>query len=89
MGSIENWLIEGVQEDDADIRGYTIQDLKRNLATKGCCGDVVKDLAHILQGEQPAMGRSTSPIHDGVGSGLDGSIPPLSWLKWQLRLPIV
>ena len=30
MGSIENWLIEGVQEDDADIRGYTIQDLSRN-----------------------------------------------------------
>ena len=30
MGSIKNWLIEGVQEDDADIRGYTIQDLKRN-----------------------------------------------------------
>ena len=40
MGSIENWLIEGVQEDDADIRGYTIQDLKRNLATKGCYGDI-------------------------------------------------
>ena len=28
MGSIENWLIEGVQEDDADIRGDTIQDLR-------------------------------------------------------------
>ena len=33
----------------------------------------------ILEGEQPAMGRSTSPIHDGVGAGLDG-IPPLSWI---------
>ena len=29
MGIIENWLIEGVQEDDADIRGFTIQDLNR------------------------------------------------------------
>ena len=36
MGSIESWLIEGVQEDDADIRSNTIQDLKRNLAAKGC-----------------------------------------------------
>ena len=26
------------------------------------------------------MGRSTSPIDDGVGPGLDGSIPPLSWI---------
>ena len=38
------------------------------------------------------MGRSTSPIHDGVGLGLDGSIPPLSWISvlvvW-LRLPII
>ena len=51
MGSIENWLIEGVQEDDTDIRGYTIQDLKRILATKGCCGDVVEDTTHILEGE--------------------------------------
>ena len=32
MGSIENWLIEGVQDDDADIRSDAIQDLKRNLA---------------------------------------------------------
>ena len=24
------------------------------------------------------MGRSTSPIHDGVGPGLDGSVPPFS-----------
>ena len=92
MGSIENRLIEGVQEDDADIRGDNIQDLKRNLATKGCCGDVVKDITHILEGEQPAMGRSTSPIHDGVGPGLDGCIPPLSWILvlvvW-LRLPII
>ena len=44
MGSIENWLVEGVQDDDADIRSDTIQDLKRNLATKRCCGDVVKDI---------------------------------------------
>ena len=92
MGSIENWLIEAVQEDDTDIRGDTLQDLKRDFAAKGCCGDVVKDITHILEGEQPAMGRSTSPIHDGVGPGLDGSIPPLSWILvlvvW-LRLPII
>ena len=92
MGSIENWLIEGVQKDDADIRVDTIQDLKRNLATKECCEDVVKDITHILEGKQPEMGRSTSPIHDGVGPGLDGSIPPLSWILvlvvW-LRLPII
>ena len=51
IGNIENWLIECVQEEDADIRGYTRQDVKRNLATKGCCGDVVKDVAHILEDE--------------------------------------
>ena len=92
MGSIENWLIEGVQQDDADIRSDTIQDLKRNLATKGCCGDVVKDITHILEGEQPAMSRGTSPIHDGIATDLDGSILPLSWilvLVVGLRLPII
>ena len=81
MGSIENWLTADVQEDDADIRDKTIQDLKRNLATKGCCGDVVKDVTHILEDEQPGMGRSTSPIDDGVGPGLNGSIPLLSWIS--------
>ena len=38
------------------------------------------------------MGRSTSPIHDGVGPGLDGSIPPLSQslvLVVWFRLPII
>ena len=92
MGSIENRLVEGVQEDDADIRSDTIQDLKRNLATKRCCGDLVKDIAHILEDEQPAMGRGTSPIHDGIGPGLDGSILPFSWilvLVVGLRLPII
>ena len=92
MGSIRNWLIEGVQDDDADIRSDTIQYLKRNLATKGCCGDVVKDITHILEGEQPAMGRRTCPIHDGIGPGLDGSILPFSWvlvLVVGLRLPII
>ena len=92
MGSIENWLIGGVQEEDADIRGDTIQDLKRNLATKGCCGDVVKDITHILESEQPAMGRGTCPIHDGIGPGLDGSILPFSSvlvLVVGLRLPII
>ena len=24
------------------------------------------------------MGRSTHPVHDGVGPSLDGSVPPLS-----------
>ena len=71
MGSIENWRIEGVQEEDADIRGDTIEDLKRNLATKGCCVDVVKDITHVLEGEQPVMNRGISPIHDGIGPGLD------------------
>ena len=92
MGSIENCLIEHVQEDDADIRSDTIQDLKRNLATKGCCGDVIKDTTHILEGEQPAMDRDTSPIHDGIDQGPDGSIPPFSWilvLVVGLRLPII
>ena len=92
MGSIDNWLIEGVQEDDADIRSDTIQDLKRNLATKRCCGDVVKDITHILEGEQPAMSRGTSSVYDGIGPGLDGSIPPFSWilvLVVGLRLPII
>ena len=92
VGSIENWLVEGVQENDADIRSDTIQDLKRNLATKRCCGDVVKDITHILEGEQPAMGRGTCPIHDGIGPGLDGSILPFSWILVQvvgLRLPII
>ena len=91
MGSIENWLIESFQEDDADIRGYTIQDLKRNLATKGCCGDVVKDITDIFEGKQPGMSRGTSPIHDGFGPGVDGSILPLSWifvLVVGLKLPI-
>ena len=46
MGSIENWLIEGRQDADADIRSDTIQDLKRDMATKGCCGDVVKEITH-------------------------------------------
>ena len=92
MGSIENWLIEGVQDDDADIRSDTIQDLKRDLATKRCCGDVIKDITHILEGELPTMGRGTSPIHDGIGPGLDGSIPPFSWilvLVVGIRLPII
>ena len=92
MGTIENWLVEGVQEDDADIKSDTIQDLKRNLATKGCCGDVVKDITHILEGEERAMDRGTSPIHDGIGPGLDGSILPFSWilvLVVGLRLPII
>ena len=92
MGSIDNWLIEGVQEDDADIRSDTIQDLKRNLASKGCCGDVVKDITHILEGGQPAMSRGTSSFYDGIGPGLDGSIPPFSWilvLVVGLRLPII
>ena len=50
------------------------------------------DVTHILEGEQPAMGRSTSTIHDAVGPGLDGSIPPLSWilvLAVWFRLPII
>ena len=38
------------------------------------------------------MGRGTSPIDDGIGSGLDGSILPFSWILvlvvW-LRLPII
>ena len=92
MGSIENRLIEGVQEDDADIRSDTIPDLKRNLATKGCCGDVAKEFTHILEGEQPAMGKGTCPIHDGFGPGLDGSIMPFIWilvLVVGLRLPII
>ena len=33
-----------------------------------------------MEGEQLEMGRSASPIHDGVGPNLDGSIPPLSWI---------
>ena len=37
------------------------------------------------------MGRSTSPIHDSVGPGIDGSIPPFSKVSvlmvWS-RLPI-
>ena len=92
MGSLENWLVEGVQEEDADIRSDTIEYLKRNLATKRCCGDVVKDISHILEGEQPAMSRGTSPIHDGIGPGLDGSILPFSWilvLVVGLRQPII
>ena len=38
------------------------------------------------------MGRGTSPIHDGIGPGLDGSMLPLSWilvLVAGLRLPII
>ena len=38
------------------------------------------------------MGRGTSPIHDVIGPGLDGSIPPFSWilvLVVRLRLPII
>ena len=92
MACIENWLIEGVEETDADIRSDTIKDLKRNLPTKGCRGDVVKDITDILEGEQPAMGRGTSPIHDSVDPGLDGSLPPISWilvLMVGLRLPII
>ena len=64
----------------------------RDLATKRCCRDVVKDIAHILEGEQPSMARGTSPIHDGIGPGLDGSIPPFSWimvLVVGLILPII
>ena len=45
----------------------------------------------MLEGKKPAMSRSTSSIHDGVGPGLDGSIPPFSRILvlvvW-LRLPI-
>ena len=48
-------------------------------------------MCYILEGEQPAMGRSTSPIHDGVGPGIDGSILPfnrvLILMVW-LILPI-
>ena len=92
MGSIENWPIEGVQEDDADIRSDTIQDLKRNLATKRCCGDVVKNITQVLEGYDPAMGRGASPIHDGIGPCLDGSILPFRWISVLvvgLRLPII
>ena len=39
---------------------------------------VVKDVPYILEGEQPGIGRNTSPVHDGVGPGHDGSVPPLS-----------
>ena len=38
------------------------------------------------------MGRGTSPVHDGIGPGLDGSIPPFSLilvLVVGLRLPII
>ena len=38
------------------------------------------------------MGRGTSPIHDGIGPGLDGSLLPFSWilvLVVGLRLPII
>ena len=45
----------------------------------------------LLEGGEPAMGRGTSPIHDGVGPGPDGSIPPfsrVSILTVWLRLPI-
>ena len=78
MGSIKYRLIEGIKEHDADIRGYTIQDLKGDLASKGGSRYVVKYVAHILEGEQPAIGWSTSPVHDGVSPGLDGSVLPLS-----------
>ena len=52
---------------------------------------VVKDITDIFEGEQPAMSRGTSHIHDGIGPGLDGSILPLSWifvLVVGLKLPI-
>ena len=62
-GSIENWLVEGVEEDAADIRSDTIQYLKMNVAPRRCCGDVVKDIMHILEGDYPPKGRGTSPIH--------------------------
>ena len=64
MGSIENWLVEGAQEDDADIRSDTIQDLKRNLATKRCCGDVVKDIDRI-----PSTSPGAEPLRDARDSG--------------------
>ena len=38
------------------------------------------------------MGRSTSPIHDGVSPGIDASIRPLSWILFLVvwfRLPII
>ena len=38
------------------------------------------------------MGRSTCPVHDGVGPALDGSVPQLSKvlvLVIQFRLPII
>ena len=91
-GSIENWLVEGVEEDAADIRSDTIQYLKMNMAPRRCCGDVVKDIMHILEGEHPPNGRGTSPIHDGVGPGLDGSILKFSLILVQvvgLRLSII
>ena len=38
------------------------------------------------------MSRVTSPVQDGIGRRLDGSIPPLSWilvLVVGLRQPII
>ena len=48
---------------------------------------MVKDVTHILESEQ-AMGRSTCPVHDGVGPGLDGSVPPFSMIL-VLVLPVI
>ena len=39
---------------------------------------MVKDVTHILESKQTSIGRSTCPVHDGVGPGLDGSVPPHS-----------
>ena len=89
MGSLENWLIEGGQDADADIRSDTIQDLKRDMATKGCCRDVVKEITHTywMVSNQHWAGALVL-----FGPGLGGYIPPFSWilvLVVGLTLPII
>ena len=52
---------------------------------------MVEDVAYILESKQPAISRSTSPVHNGVGPCLGGSIPPLNWifvLLVRFRLPV-
>ena len=65
------------KHNDASVSGDTIKVGERDLLIQRFIRNVIEYVAHITHAEQPATGRCSSPIEDGVSPRLDGPIAPL------------
>ena len=67
-------LVESVYHNDAYIRGDTIKFGQINLAFYRFTRNMIEEVAHITHAKQPAVGRCSSPVEDGVGPCFDGPV---------------